>query len=114
MSRLLGESPDQLVDRMTVEGDRRVWVVRDADSGRYRASHASFTDIARFLDTDCPDVSDHEAIFLEANAESGTLFAAFLHRTTRGQGQGGLRHWPYEKLVDLLRDGLSLSLCMSR
>ena len=46
--------------------------------------------------------------------ETGALFGVFVHSTVRGQGQGGLRNWPYDRLENFLRDGLRLSLGMSR
>lgn len=113
-SRMIGESPFQLADRLLATGKPRAYLVRDPVCGRYRASHPELRDVALFLDDDRRDCRAHEAIFLEANAESRTLFAAFLHKTARGQAQGGLRHSPYESLEDFLRDGLRLSLGMTR
>ena len=113
-SRLVEQSPLRLADRLLAADQSRAYLVRDPASGRYKASHSVLRDVAGFLDADGLDCREHEAIFLEANFESGTLFAAFLHKTTRGQAQGGLRHSPYETLEDFLRDGLRLSLGMTR
>lgn len=60
------------------------------------------------------DYHGHQAIFLEAGEQSGALMGAFLHRTRRGQGIGGVRLWPYDTLADFLNDGLRLSLGMGR
>ncbi|NRA00365.1 MAG: Glu/Leu/Phe/Val dehydrogenase [Myxococcales bacterium] len=114
MSRLIEKSPQVLADRLLAEGQRRASLVLDADTGRYRVSHPLLRELAEFLEGDSRDCRNHEAIFLEASFECGTLFSAFLHRTARGQAQGGLRHWPYERLEDYLRDGLRLSLGMTR
>ena len=89
-------------------------MVRETETGRYNASPESFAEVARFLETPGSDAAGHEALFFEAEPESGALFGAFLHRTARGQGQGGLRHWPYARFEDFLRDGLRLSLGMTR
>ena len=112
-SSLMEQSPLRLVERLLADGTPRAYLVRDPESGRYRASHPLLRDVADFLDADRRDCLEHEAVFLEAN-ESGALVAAFLHKTTRGQAQGGLRHSPYETLEDFLRDGLRLSLGMTR
>lgn len=56
----------------------------------------------------------HEGMFFEVGRETGALHAAFVHWTDRGQGAGGVRHWPYPRLEDLLRDGLRLSVGMTR
>ena len=52
---------------------------------------------------------------MQANGpRTGALFGAFVHRTNRGQGQGGLRHWPYANMAAFLRDGLRLAMGMTR
>ncbi len=61
-----------------------------------------------------PDYQRHEAIFFEVGAETGALFAVFLHQSRRGQPQGGVRHWRFSSLESFLCDGLRLSLGMSR
>jgi glutamate dehydrogenase/leucine dehydrogenase len=114
MSGLIDQSPESLVRLLGSLGLRRAWLVRDPETGRYRASHPRLAELAGFLAADGSDCRGHEAVFLEAARRSGTLFAAFLHQTRRGQAQGGLRHGPYPRLEDLLRDGLRLSLGMTR
>lgn len=61
-----------------------------------------------------PDFAGHEAIFIEVGRETGCLYTALVHRSTRGQGLGGLRHEPYATLGGLLCDGLRLSRGMTR
>jgi glutamate dehydrogenase/leucine dehydrogenase len=114
MSRLIERSPEALFDAIASQGVRRAWLVRDPASGAYRSSHPQLVELASFLESDARDCRQHEAVFFEAARGSRSLFAAFLHQTRRGQAQGGLRHWPYERLLDLLRDGLRLSLGMTR
>ena len=110
--RVIDQSPLVLGEMLLAAGQRRAYLVRDRKSRRYLVSHPLLQEIAEFLEFDRRDSHEHEAIFLEAN--SGALFGAFLHKTERGQAQGGLRRWPYEKLEDFLRDGLRLSLGMTR
>ncbi len=114
MSGLIDASPESLGRVLCSLGVRRAWLVRDPETGAYRPSHPRLAELAEFLAADSRDCREHEAVFLEAARRSGALFAAFLHQTRRGQAQGGLRHWPYERLEDLLRDGLRLSLGMTR
>lgn len=56
----------------------------------------------------------HEAAFLEVSPLTGVLMGAFLHRTVRGPGAGGVRFWRYQNSLDYLRDGLRLARAMSR
>ncbi len=60
------------------------------------------------------DFDAHEAIFVERGEQSGALFGAFIHKTVRGQAQGGLRFWPYPNVMDFLSDGLRLAQGMGR
>jgi glutamate dehydrogenase/leucine dehydrogenase len=109
----LGSSPDAFADALSGELGGRGWLIRDA-AGGYRASAPALEPLADFLAADRRDVRGHEAVFLEAGAESGALFAAVVHDTRRGQAQGGVRHWPYPDVESFLRDGLRLSAGMTR
>jgi glutamate dehydrogenase/leucine dehydrogenase len=60
------------------------------------------------------DYDGHQAVFLEVGEQTGALLGAFLHRTRRGQGIGGVRLWSYDTLNSFLEDGLRLSLGMGR
>lgn len=60
------------------------------------------------------DYQGHQAVFLEIGEQTGALLGAFLHRTRRGQGVGGVRLWSYETVASFLSDGLRLSLGMGR
>ncbi|MCG8592063.1 MAG: hypothetical protein MJE66_22430 [Proteobacteria bacterium] len=62
----------------------------------------------------CPDYDRHEIVLLESHPETGALFGAFLHRSVRGQPQGGVRLWHYDALDAYLRDGLRLARGMGR
>jgi glutamate dehydrogenase/leucine dehydrogenase len=110
---LIDMSIEQFAARLRDEGGRAslTW---DAGTRRVVASHAWLEPLASWLAADERDFHEHEGLFLAVGAETGALQAAFVHKTVRGQSAGGLRHWPYGRLEDLLRDGLRLSLGMSR
>lgn len=55
------------------------------------ASHAVFEPIADFLRADDVDYDRHEAIFFAVSPSTGHLMSAFLWKTKRGQGCGGIR-----------------------
>ncbi|MEN9577409.1 MAG: hypothetical protein RJA70_418 [Pseudomonadota bacterium] len=95
-------------------GLRRVAFLVGEQSGVLEATHPAFQPFADWLNQDTRDFDQHEAVFFELGAETGALLAAFLHRTLRGQGAGGVRHWPYDSLTALMSDGLRLSRGMSR
>lgn len=114
MSTLLSLTPDELVARWLKEGRRRASFLFDRDSGRLVPSEPALEPLARALEEDQRDFDQHDAIFLEIGGEARALQGAFLHRTLRGQGQGGLRNWRYESVGSFLSDGLRLSRGMGR
>lgn len=81
------------------------------EGGAFRASDADFDELAINI-SQLPDFQNHQAVFLKRGAESGELFAVFLHRTERGPGAGGVRRKDYSSLGELLSDGLRLALGM--
>jgi glutamate dehydrogenase/leucine dehydrogenase len=107
-------SPDRFADVLRSDLGGRGWLLRDAEAGGYQASSPRLQPLADFLTRDRRDVRDHEAVFLQTGRGSGCLFGAFLHKTVRGQAQGGVRHQSYATLEAFLRDGLRLSLGMTR
>lgn len=107
-------TPAELVARFAAEGRRRAYFVFNRARGTVTASHEDLEPWARALESDTRDFDRHDAVFLEVGSESGALLGAFLHRTIRGQAQGGLRNWPYDTVESFLRDGLRLSHGMSR
>lgn len=114
MRRLLEDAPHALTRYLREHGLRRVCLVQlEADAPRLEASDPSLQPLADELARH-PDFADHDAIFLEVGRESGALFGAFVHSTVRGQSQGGLRRWSYDRLLDFLADGLRLSRGMTR
>ena len=108
---LLSASPSDVASLVHRLGGR-VAVVR-TDEGLV-ASHPEIDALRAFIDTDPRDAHEHESAFLASGRRTGVLMAAFLHWTDRGQGAGGVRHWRYDDLESLVRDGLRLSCGMTR
>jgi glutamate dehydrogenase/leucine dehydrogenase len=77
-------------------------------------SHPMFNEVADWLSSNKRDFHKHEGVFLEVAPTSGTLFAACVHNTTRGQAAGGCRYWPYGSFQQYLTDGLRLSQGMGK
>ncbi len=113
MSRLSDLTPQQLADRLRENGGR-AWLVRDPASGELRASAPWLDDLVGSVRDDERDHHDHEGVFFETGRETGALHTAFVHWVHRGQAAGGVRHWPYPRVADLVRDGLRLSVGMCR
>lgn len=105
-------SPAALVEELSRLGLRRAYFVRDAE-GRVTSSHPALAPLAERLRASS-DYAEHEAIFLEFGERTRVLMGAFLHRTLRGQGIGGVRLWQYEDTLAFLKDGLRLSRGMGR
>jgi glutamate dehydrogenase/leucine dehydrogenase len=113
MSTLTELSPEAFAARLAHAGGRG-FVVRNPDTDALVPSHAALGDVVEFLDADRRDHDRHEGIFFEVGRGTGALHTAFVHRTCRGQAAGGVRHWPYQRMEDLMRDGLRLSQGMTR
>ncbi len=113
----LDVSIDAFCDAIRRTGRRRAYFVntgeRATGGAALRASDPSLADHAAAIARE-PDFADHEALFFEIGRETGALLSAALHKTVRGQGAGGVRHWPYRTFGDLVRDGLRLSRGMGR
>jgi len=111
---LVDLSPEAFASHLLSLGQRRAYAVHDARTGEVVVSHPELRELREFLTTNNRDYDDHEGVFLEVCEQSGALFGAFVHRGHRGQGQGGLRHWPYASVAAFLRDGLRLAMGMTR
>jgi glutamate dehydrogenase (NAD(P)+) len=111
--RLAELSPDAFCSWLLGEGIRRFFLVWDADSGRVRASHPALSELAGLLEADRRDFDRHEGVFVQVAPETGVLQGAFVHRTCRGQGAGGVRLWRYAAVEEFLRDGLRLARGMT-
>lgn len=95
-------------------GVKRAAFVVGEESGLLEATLPALQPFADWLNQNRRDCDHHEAVFFELGADTGSLLAAFLHRTQRGQGAGGVRHWPYPSVSALMSDGLRLARGMSR
>jgi glutamate dehydrogenase/leucine dehydrogenase len=110
---LLDLSPREFAQELARQGGRACVTTAPGGSGPV-SSAPWMEELAVFLRGDERDYQAHEGLFFAVGEETGALFGAFVHATKRGQGAGGLRHWPYGRLEDFVRDGLRLSLGMSR
>jgi glutamate dehydrogenase/leucine dehydrogenase len=106
-------TPDEFCELLRREGRRRAAFVYAPASGRLEPSIPALEGMAAAI-ARLPDFAEHEGVFLEIGRASGTLLGATLHKTLRGQGAGGVRHWRYAAMAELVRDGLRLSRGMGR
>lgn len=110
-------APHLFAEELQSLGTRRAAFVREADGGgrsRLACSHPRLEELAQSLLANERDYDRHQAVFLEVGEQTGVLMGAFLHRTRRGQGIGGVRLWPYDTVGAFLSDGLRLSRGMGR
>ena len=114
MASLHSLPPKRFCDTLKQLGIRRACLRFDATNGRVTASHPELTPLAEWLAANTRDFAEHEAVFLERAESSEALMGAFIHKTVRGQAQGGLRFWPYPALDQFLSDGLRLAQGMGR
>jgi leucine dehydrogenase len=114
VTSLLDADPRVFTDELRAHGGR-AFLIWDHASQQVIPSAPWLAELARWLTADDNrDFRRHEGLFFAVGPETGALHCAFVHATVRGQAAGGLRHWPYAALEPLLRDGLRLSLGMSR
>jgi len=107
-------TPQQFAGHLRSLGRRRAFLVYEPDSRTFQPSHPALQALADRLVCDSHGEEAHEAIFFEVGSETSALLSAFIHKTSRGQAQGGLRNQRYETVEALLRDGLRLSRSMTR
>jgi len=107
-------SPQEFVRFLKQQEISRFYLVYDRKTDQVISSHAQLQSLAAFLQADKRDFMQHEGMFFQVDREYGTLQGAFIHRTNRGSGVGGLRYWRYETMEEYLRDGLRLSKGMTR
>jgi glutamate dehydrogenase/leucine dehydrogenase len=105
--------PHLFAERLQALGLRRAAFVHSGASG-LSCSHPELTGLGQSLLGNKRDYDRHQAVFLEVGEQTGVLLGAFLHRTRRGQGIGGVRLWTYASVADFLSDGLRLSKGMGR
>jgi glutamate dehydrogenase/leucine dehydrogenase len=105
--------PHAFAERLQALGLRRAAFLHSSADG-LSCSHPQLEALGESLLSNTRDYDSHQAVFLEVGAQTGVLLGAFLHRTRRGQGIGGVRLWPYESVAQFLSDGLRLSRGMGR
>lgn len=103
----------EFVELLERSGRSRAYFVRRTNGSDLGACVSDLSDVARAISAE-PDYDDHEAVFFEIGRDTRALLSAFLHKTVRGQGAGGVRFWSYGSLGALVRDGLRLSRGMGR
>lgn len=106
-------SPADLCALLEGEGIRRFYLVWMPEERRILASHPVVEPLARLLERDRRDFDRHEGIFVQVAPATGVLQGAFIHRTSRGQGAGGVRFWRYDTVEEYLHDGLRLARGMT-
>ncbi|KAJ3218450.1 hypothetical protein HDU67_005546 [Dinochytrium kinnereticum] len=104
---ILGLTPIAFIDLMKRTGIKAFHIVYM--DGRVVASHPLLQPIADFFLAEADDFEEHEGIFVQIGEKSGTLQGAFVHRTCRGPGAGGVRNWAYDDIEGFLRDGIRLA-----
>jgi glutamate dehydrogenase/leucine dehydrogenase len=106
-------TPEALIQAM-VEADVKLgYIVHDSKTKKMQVSHELFQPLAESIQA-MNDFYEHEAIFLQVGSKSNTLFGAFIHKSKRGAGHGGVRLWQYNTIDAFVREGLRLSLGMTR
>lgn len=105
--------PHAFAESLLALGLRRAAFIHSPGTG-LTSSHPELEALGSSLLANTRDYDRHQAVLLEVGEQTGVLLGAFLHRTRRGQGIGGVRLWSYESLGDFLSDGLRLSKGMGR
>lgn len=113
MNKLLKLHPQEFINYLLEHQISCFFFVYNPESKTVIASHEQLKPIAEFIQND-RDFMQHEGLFFQITQKYDTLQGAFVHRTCRGQGAGGVRYWQYSTMEDYLRDGLRLSKGMTR
>jgi len=98
------------IDYLVQKGLTKCYVVNS--SGNITSSSTLFEDFSKFI-TDIPDYDNHDGIFFQVDIETKSLFIAAIHRTIRGNAQGGSRLKSYHLVKDIFTDALRLSKGMT-
>ena len=113
-NRVSAMTPEKFQQEMQQSNIQRGYVVYDAEKQQSLTSHPLFEELGQFITQDKRDFLKHEACFFQIGTKSNLLFSAFLHKSNRGIAHGGVRLWKYNSMEDYVRDGLRLSLGMTR
>ncbi len=103
-------SPQEFIQFMEAEGLKKGYVINL--DGKLIVSNDAFLPLFRFIQTS-PDYKEHEGVFWEIEAETGSLYVVAIHRTNRGAGQGGTRLKQYPTVENLFTDALRLAKGMN-
>ncbi len=109
---MLNISPLDFSKQMIAAGIESGYIVNDGES--VITSDSVFAELAKEVVT-MADYKAHEGIFIKYDDASKCLFMVFVHKTMRGQGQGGtrLKYRDYEMIGGAIKDGLRLSKGMT-
>lgn len=105
-------APEDLANQLLASGRNSGFIANY--KGEIITSDPIFRELAKEV-TKMPDYKDHEGIFIKYDDETKCLFMVFVHKTVRGQGQGGtrLKYRDYEMIGGAIKDGLRLSKGMT-
>lgn len=81
------------------------------DGTAFKASTAQWQPLADQI-SKLSDFKNHEAAFIFLGPKSRQLHSAWIHRTSRGPGAGGVRRKSYPSVSDWVTDGLRLAVGM--
>lgn len=114
MTPLVSQSPAEFARYLREQGIYRFFLIYDHEKHRVQPSHPLLEPIAKRLEEDERDFAKHEGIFIQVSQHFNSLLGAFVHRSERGQAQGGTRFWVYDTFESFLKDGVRLSKGMTR
>ncbi|RHZ56878.1 hypothetical protein Glove_396g95 [Diversispora epigaea] len=110
---ILSLNPRSFTLLLSSYGINTFHAVYDSKTGKTITSHPILQSIGDFFAEEKTDFDEHEGIFGHIGPTSGVLQGAFIHKTCRGAGAGGVRNWSYETIEDWFRDGIRLSKGMT-
>jgi glutamate dehydrogenase/leucine dehydrogenase len=100
-----------LAQSLKAQGIKRFYVMTLAN-GEVIGSHPFLSEWIENLKSG-HDFEAHEGLFFEISDQYDVIHGAFVHRTCRGQAQGGTRFWQYPTFQDFALDGIRLSKGMT-
>jgi leucine dehydrogenase len=100
-----------LAKSLKAQGIQRFYVVTN-EKGEVHGSHPFLNEWIESLKSG-HDFEGHEGLFFEISQKYDVIHGAFIHRTCRGQAQGGTRFWQYSSFQDFALDGIRLSKGMT-
>ena len=110
----LDSTPNDFKEYLKANDITRLILYYDVKTSSIKISHQEKLSPITDYFSEHPDWQDHEGCFIEIGKRSGALMGAFVWRTNRGQGCGGVRFRNYQNIAEYFRDGLRLSLGMGQ